>query len=67
MKDTIILTLVIIVVATVLAVAYEAGGSELSECIRLQENAQKYPNFYITEWQSQMCQVHNIEINAPIK
>lgn len=65
MKDTIILILIIIIL--VILTLWGLNSSERTQCFKLQSDAEKYPQFYITEWQNQMCQAHNVEINAPIK
>lgn len=40
--------------------------SEVVSCLKLQEQAVEYGGFYLTDWQSDMCEAHNIVINAEI-
>lgn len=37
---------------------------ERQYCIKQLEMALKYPNFYITPWQKQMCDVRGIDLSA---
>lgn len=41
--------------------------SEVVSCLKLQEQAVEYGGFYLTDWQSDMCEAHRIIINAPVK
>ena len=40
---------------------------ERLECEKWQEWAEEYPNFYLTEWQKDQCEYHQIIIEVPIK
>ena len=39
---------------------------EVVECLKWQEQAEIYPNFYLTEWQKMQCDYHEITIEAPV-
>ena len=41
--------------------------SEIVECLKLQNQAQHYPGFYLTEWQKDMCEAHAVEVIAIVK
>ncbi len=43
-----------------------ADKHERVECLKWQEQAEMYSNFYLTEWQKAQCDYHEIEINAPV-
>lgn len=62
---------IIAVVIVIFAVAFIANlgfsKEEIVECNKLQVQAEQYPNFYITNWQADMCASHQISINAPVK
>jgi hypothetical protein len=40
--------------------------SEIVECYELREQSEKFPDFYLIQWQKNMCDHHEIEINAPV-
>lgn len=39
---------------------------EIDDCHKFQDYAGKYPSFYLTQWQADMCAAHEIQINAPV-
>ncbi len=41
--------------------------SEVVSCLELQEQSRIYGGFYLTQWQADMCAVHQLHINAPVK
>lgn len=41
--------------------------SEVVSCLKLAEQAQEFGGFYLTDWQAEMCEAHNIVINAEVK
>lgn len=50
------------------AMAYGFKKSDQSRCLTLQAQAQEgYFDFYITPTEKDMCDYHNIEIDAPVK
>lgn len=63
-KDVVVI--IILIAATIAMFFYGMNKSEKAECIKLQEQAGEYANFYITNWQYEMCQKHEIEINVPV-
>lgn len=67
--NTILVALVAILFGAValLVVNTSLDKSEVVSCLELQEQARVYGGFYLTEWQNEMCAVHQIEINAPVK
>lgn len=40
---------------------------EVSDCETYKQRAQKFEQYYITEWQEDMCNRHNIMIDAPVR
>lgn len=40
--------------------------SEVVSCLELQEQAREFGGFYLTDWQSEMCEAHNIVITPKI-
>ncbi len=69
MKDTIIATLIGVgfMFFIFFVLTHGTTNSEVSQCKILQQDAEKYPNFYITSWQAQMCEAQEITINAEIR
>ena len=55
-----------VVVLVILAIPKGIDRMEKAECLQLQTYAERYSEFYLTEWQSEMCAHAEIEINAPI-
>ena len=39
---------------------------ELVECLNLKQYSERYDNFYLTEWQKEMCDYREVEIFAPV-
>jgi len=71
-----VIVLVMLYFAFLIAMDKALDAQEKVECYRLQEQAEQYKNFlypenefgfYITELEKQMCDHHNITINANIK
>lgn len=54
-------------VAIIIIMLNGLSNSEKSECIKWQKEADRYPSYYITEWQEKQCDYHDIHINAPVK
>ena len=47
---------------------YAITKNEVVECNTLEEYSRVYkPHFYLTPWQKEMCDRHEIIINAPVK
>lgn len=40
--------------------------SEVVSCLKLQEQARDFGGFYLTDWQAEMCDKHQIIINAEV-
>lgn len=71
-----VIVFILLYVVFLMAMDKALDGYEIVECYRLQEQANQYKNFlypenefgfYITELEKQMCDHHNITINANIK
>jgi hypothetical protein len=45
-----------------LALTYAMNLKEQHECLVWQAQAKQYPLFYLTEWQADQCNYHNIEV-----
>lgn len=41
--------------------------SEALECLKLQDQAEQYPSFFVTQWQKEMCDSRGLPVNAPVK
>lgn len=58
------------VLAVLVCVTFAFSGAiqkeEIVECNTLKSYSEKFPSFYLTEWQSEMCDSHGIEIVAPV-
>lgn len=76
--ETAITSVILITLFAVFLIGLDKAldAQEKVECYRLQEQANQYKNFlypenefgfYITELEKQMCDHHNITINANIK
>lgn len=50
-----------------IAITVGADRSEIMECNKIKGQAQTYSQFFMTEWQKEMCDSHGIFINAKIK
>lgn len=64
------MTVTVIAIATLglMAVYFLAiPRQETADCLKWQQQAQDYPNFYLTQWQADQCKANGISINAPIK
>lgn len=49
-------------------IEYAIVKNEVVECNKLEEYSRVFkPHFYLTPWQKEMCDHHQIIINAPIK
>lgn len=48
-------------------VTFALDSTEEQECRAWKDQAVEYPNFYITSWQKQQCDFHQISIEAPVK
>jgi len=57
-----IITIIIILILTLLVAEKGLEKQERAECLKWQKWAQKYPGFYLTEWQKQQCKRYNIKI-----
>ena len=40
---------------------------EVVDCNKMQSQSMQYSNFYLLQWQKDMCDAHNIIIEAPIQ
>lgn len=72
MRDFIFICLTILVLAFAIAgilaiISYGISLSEYAECENWKDQAQKFPGYYITQWQKQQCDAHQVEIGAPVK
>ena len=61
-KILIVVGVAVFIVAVFLALGYGFTLHEINECLRWQEEAKVYPNFYLTDWQKQQCEHHNIPV-----
>lgn len=52
--------------AFIIAIIASADKAELVECLKLQSYSERYSEFFLTEWQAEMCAHAEVEINAPI-
>lgn len=59
--------LLFLIVVFLLFFTFGLEISEKQECIKWQEQAEQYPNYYITEWQFLQCKHYDIEINTPVE
>lgn len=55
-----------VIVFGVVIVSHAIDREEISSCKELVAQSEKYPNFFITEWQKNMCDRHSIAIEAPV-
>lgn len=68
MKTIITIILSVLVITSILSLALKAiDKDEIYQCNILQDQSQKFSNFYLTQSQNDMCNYHSININAPIK
>lgn len=68
MRDTILgFTVIIIGLIFFAAVIIGVQRTEEAECNKWATQAEKYPDYYITQWQADQCEYHGVEINAPVK
>lgn len=49
------------------AIVVGLARSEREECLRWQKDAKTLPGYYLTQWQKQQCDYHQITIEAPVK
>ena len=62
-----ILMLVAVIVLVILAIPKGIDRMEKAECEQLAIFADRYSEFYLTEWQAEMCAHAEVEVNAPVK
>lgn len=48
-------------------VVYALDVKEVSDCETYRARAHKLESYYITKWQKEMCDRHNITIEAPVR
>ena len=46
---------------------WSMNRSEVNECLELKKQSEEFPNFWLSQWQADMCASHDININAPVK
>ena len=51
----------------VFGVYHGINKTEFAECVKWQDQSQKYPGYYITEWQKQQCDHQGVDIDAPVR
>lgn len=68
-KDIIAALLIVVVIAAVIvAFIYALDKSEEVKCLKLQSQSEQYQQtFYLTVFEKEMCDYHNILINAPVQ
>ena len=68
MKNTII---GIVIICLTLGLAWILQRAVLENdyqrCLELKEQSEKYPSFYLTQNEKDMCDFHKVEIVAPVK
>lgn len=67
MKINIIALTILAVILFVLLGGIAADKIVKSKCLTLKQQSQKFPQFYLTETQHEMCADIGITINAPVK
>ncbi len=40
---------------------------EVTECLKWQEMAERFEDFYLLEWEAKQCEAVGVEVIAPIK
>ena len=62
-------TIVCLIIGVAVAFAFLKGveKQEKVECLKWQEEAKIYDDYYITKWQDEQCRHYGIKIDAPIK
>lgn len=61
---------VVVVLASLLLInitMISIDKSEVSSCMKLKQQAKDYTGFFLLQWQDEMCQAHDINIDAPIR
>jgi hypothetical protein len=58
---------IIVSIAFIFTLSHAMDKQEVYECHKLASQSKDFPLFYLTQWQADMCDAHNIAINAPIK
>ena len=69
MIKRILITTTIVTILTILLIAGIGKllqSYELEECIKWQNWAREYPNFYMAQWQEEQCSNYDIKIEAPV-
>jgi len=61
----ILFLLAIITLAFVIVIGI--NRQEITTCHQYEKWAEEYPLFYLTEWEKEMCDAHNIPIDAEVK
>jgi len=65
---TILLTIITsaLTAGLVVALSHALDKQAYIDCLKWQEQAEQYPNFYLAEWQAKQCRSLQVEINAPV-
>jgi hypothetical protein len=67
---TMIITVIAMLAIVILGFDKALDNYEIVECYKLQSYAEKYKNyggFYITTIEKEMCDYHNIIVDAPVR
>lgn len=58
--------MILLIASFILLWVYAIGRSEIVECLNWNNQASAYSGFYLTEWQYNQCESHNIFIDARV-
>ena len=62
-----VVILIILFAVFLIGLGKALDAHEQVECYKWQQQASQFEGYYLTDWQKQQCDHHNIIINAPIK
>jgi len=66
---TVVSTVLVIIGGVWLLVLFAKAAVEsyeTKECKQWAEDAEKYPGYYLTQWQADQCEARGVKVNAPI-
>ena len=68
-KETVVLGVIMVVLIVGLFIAVPAGLKKMErlECEKWQDEAVKYPAYFLASWQKEQCDTYDIQIDAPVK
>ena len=56
-----------IIITGLIFAAKNGGDPEKAECLKWQEEATHFEDYYLLDWQKKQCDAHSIDVRAVVK